>query len=72
MLRQIHGETDKDLVFHSLRHSMASSLKTSGGRLEVAQAILGHSSGSITWDLYGRCGALSVVEMAEALKAALL
>ncbi|MHA6233617.1 tyrosine-type recombinase/integrase [Pseudomonas fluorescens group sp. PF-69] len=71
LLRSFHGEADKDLVFHSLRHSVASSLKSSGARLEVAQAILGHSSGSITWDLYGRCGTLSVVEMAEALKAAL-
>lgn len=67
LLRSFHGEADKDLVFHSLRHSLASSLKSSGARLEVAQAILGHSSGSITWDLYGRCGTLSVVEMAEAL-----
>jgi integrase len=72
LLRVFHGEADKDLVFHSLRHSVASSLKSSGSRLEAAQAILGHSSGSITWDLYGRCGTLSVVEMAEALKAALL
>lgn len=72
LLRGFHGETDKDLVFHSLRHSMASALKTSGSRLEIAQAILGHSSGSITWDLYGRSGTLSVVEMAEAIKASLL
>lgn len=72
LLRGFHGEADKDLVFHSLRHSVASSLKSSGSRLEVAQAILGHSSGSITWDLYGRCGTLSVVEMAEALKNALM
>ncbi|VVQ33084.1 Tyrosine recombinase XerC [Pseudomonas fluorescens] len=72
LLRGFHGEVDKDLVFHSLRHSLASSLKSSGARLEVAQAILGHSSGSITWDLYGRCGTLSVVEMAEALRKALL
>ncbi|VVP97609.1 tyrosine-type recombinase/integrase [Pseudomonas fluorescens] len=72
LLRGFHGEVDKDLVFHSLRHSLASSLKSSGARLEVAQAILGHSSGSITWDLYGRCGTLSVVEMAEAMTVALL
>lgn len=72
LLRSFHGEADKDLVFHSLRHSVASSLKSSGARLEVAQAILGHSSGSITWDLYGRCGTLSVVEMAEAMATAFL
>jgi integrase len=72
LLRSFHGESDKDLVFHSLRHSMASLLKSSGARKETMEAILGHASGSISWDLYGRCGTLSVIEMADAMTTAFL
>ena len=44
---------ERDLTFHSLRHSMASNMKAKGIALGTVQAILGHSSQSITFDHYG-------------------
>jgi integrase len=38
---------------HSLRHSMASRLQSKGTPLPFTQAILGHASGSISYDTYG-------------------
>lgn len=46
---------DRDgLAFHSLRHSMATLMKQHGVELAYAQAIMGHSSGSITYDRYAK------------------
>ncbi|QLK62469.1 tyrosine-type recombinase/integrase [Enterobacteriaceae bacterium Kacie_13] len=46
---------DRDgLAFHSLRHTVATRLKQNGVELAYAQAILGHSSGSITYDRYAK------------------
>lgn len=46
---------DRDgLAFHSLRHTVATQLKQNGVELAFAQAILGHSSGSITYDRYAK------------------
>lgn len=56
----------ENVTFHSLRHSMASTLKAAGVALTDAQGILGHSSQSITFDLYGRGHAIG--RLAEALR----
>lgn len=47
--------TDRDgLAFHSFRHTVANQLKQKGVELAYAQAVLGHSSGSITYDRYAK------------------
>ncbi|ENJ0024404.1 site-specific integrase [Escherichia coli] len=55
---------------HSLRHWLATRMKERGVNLVDAQGILGHSSQSITYDLYGKGHA--VARLADALKVALL
>lgn len=42
------------LAFHSFRHTVATQLKQKGIELAYAQAVLGHSSGSITYDRYAK------------------
>lgn len=59
-------ERTKDLVLHSLRHTMATFMKQAGCAESIAQDVLGHSNQSITFGLYGR--AKSVEQMAEALE----
>ncbi|HCU0691364.1 TPA: site-specific integrase [Enterobacter hormaechei] len=59
-----------DVSLHSLRHWLATRMKERGVNLVDAQGILGHSSQSITYDLYGRGHA--VKRLADALKVALL
>lgn len=66
-LRTFHGLSDSSLVLHSLRHSVATFMKSKGVKVEHAQALLGHSSGVITWDLYGRSATADL----EALRSAL-
>lgn len=63
--------TKAGLSFHSLRHYVAGSLKAAEVPLGTAQEILGHSSGSITFDLYGAGRSVQIQRMAEALKVAL-
>ena len=58
---------DRTQTFHSLRHSLASALKAAEVPVGTAEAILGHSSGSISYDLYGAGSAVQVERMAEAL-----
>lgn len=71
-LRQFHGmTTDKALTFHSLRHSMATAFKAKGLSLDHAQAILGHSSRTITFDLYGRGAGVDLKGLKESLTTAL-
>lgn len=41
-----------DYSFHSLRHSLTGLLKAAATPEVIAQAITGHSSGTITYDLY--------------------
>jgi integrase len=60
-------ETKAGLSFHSLRHHLAGAMKAAEVPLGTAQEILGHSSGSITFDLYGSGRAVQVHRMAEAL-----
>ncbi|EEQ4674177.1 site-specific integrase [Escherichia coli] len=42
------------LAFHSFRHTVATQLKQHGVELAYAQAVMGHSSGSITYDRYAK------------------
>ena len=56
------------LSFHSLRHSLASGLKVAGVAVGVSQEILGHSSGSITYDLYGKGAGVDHGKLREALE----
>ncbi|WP_161799315.1 tyrosine-type recombinase/integrase [Pseudomonas fildesensis] len=44
---------DPSLVFHSFRHTMAGLLQTNEIILQTSSAIMGHSTGSITFDTYG-------------------
>lgn len=70
-LREFHGLTDDgSLVFHSLRHSLATSMKSQGVSLAHAQAILGHSTGSISFDLYGKGAGLDLAGLMDSLKVA--
>lgn len=62
---------DADNVsLHSLRHWLATRMKERGVNLVDAQGILGHSSQSITYDLYGKGHAVG--RLADALKVALV
>lgn len=58
-----------DVSLHSLRHWLATRMKERGVNLVDAQGILGHSSQSITYDLYGKGHAVG--RLADALKVAL-
>lgn len=40
--------------FHSIRHTVATELKQAGVELQYAAQILGHSTGGITYDRYGK------------------
>ncbi|RHG54830.1 integrase [Escherichia coli] len=61
----------ENVSLHSLRHYwLATRMKERGVNLVDAQGILGHSSQSITYDLYGKGHAVG--RLAEVLKTALL
>lgn len=57
---------DKDLVLHSLRHTIATSMKRAEIAESTAQDITGHTNSSITYGLYGKARSVNV--MAEALR----
>ncbi|WP_346770424.1 tyrosine-type recombinase/integrase [Pseudomonas syringae] len=65
-------KADRTQTFHSLRHSLAGALKAAEVPVGTAESILGHASGSISYDLYGAGSGVQVVRMAEALNTALL
>lgn len=44
---------ERGLVFHSLRHSLASLMQAKGVPVLHAQAVMGHVSNTITFDTYG-------------------
>ena len=60
----------ENVSLHSLRHWLATRMKERGVNLVDAQGILGHSSQSITYDLYGKGHAVG--RLADVLKTALL
>lgn len=61
-------DRNKSLVLHSLRHTMATMMKQAGVAESIAGDVLGHTSQSITFGLYGK--AKSVTLMADALNQA--
>lgn len=63
-------KADRTQTFHSLRHSLAGALKAAEIPVGTAESILGHASGSISYDLYGAGSAVEVRRMAEALATA--
>jgi len=72
LIRDVLGtEAGTGQSFHSLRHHLGGALKRKAIPLGIAQEILGHSSGSITFDLYGSGRAVQVARLAEALRDAL-
>jgi len=54
------------LVFHSMRHALASLMQAKGVPTAYAQALMGHASGTITFDIYG--SGVPVATIAEMLK----
>ena len=68
VLTEALGDTS-NVSLHSLRHWLATRMKERGVNLVDAQGILGHSSQSITYDLYGKGHAVG--RLADALKLAL-
>ena len=71
-LRDVLGlKADRTQTFHSLRHSLAGAMKAAEVPVGTAESILGHASGSISYDLYGAGSGVEVTRMAEALKTAL-
>lgn len=54
------------LTFHSMRHSLASLMQAKGVPTAYAQAVMGHASGTITFDVYG--SGVPVKTIAEMLK----
>lgn len=72
LIRDVLGvKADRTQTFHSLRHSLAGALKAAEIPVGTAESILGHASGSISYDLYGAGSAVEVGRMAEALQKAL-
>ncbi|UVM22586.1 tyrosine-type recombinase/integrase [Pseudomonas wadenswilerensis] len=64
---QALGESFKSgLTFHSLRHSLASLMQVRGIPTAHAQAVMGHASGTVTFDIYG--SGVPVMVIAEMLK----
>jgi integrase len=57
---------ERGLVFHSLRHSLASLMQAKGVPTIHAQAVMGHASGTITFDTYG--SGVPVETIAQLLK----
>ena len=49
---KLNGKAEVD--FHSLRHTVATELKSAGVASQYAAHILGHSNGNITYDRYGK------------------
>lgn len=61
------GESfEPGLVFHSMRHSLASLMQAKGVPTAYAQAVMGHASGTVTFDVYG--SGVPVETIAEMLK----
>ncbi len=67
--KSVLGETE-NLTFHSLRHTLTGTMKAAGVNLTDAQGVLGHSSQSLAFDLYGKGHAVG--RLAEALKVSLI
>jgi len=60
-------ERTKDHVLHSLRHTLATTMKEKGVTLTDIQGVMGHSSNTITFDVYGKGHSLKRLKDALAL-----
>lgn len=49
----LEGSYARGLVYHSLRHSLSSLMQAHGVPTTHAQAVMGHVTGTITFDTYG-------------------
>jgi len=61
-------DSGEGLTYHSLRHSLAGLLKAHAVPVGIAQDILGHSSQTITFDLYGGDQRLALGTLEAALE----
>ncbi|OEE34430.1 hypothetical protein A1QO_07890 [Vibrio genomosp. F10 str. ZF-129] len=50
--------------FHSFRHTTATNLKNQQVNVDIAASLLGHSTNSITYDRYGKCHAVGLLNHA--------
>ena len=64
----LQHDSGEGLTYHSLRHSLAGLMKYHGIQAEIAQSIMGHSSQTITFDLYGGSQQVGVKKLEAALK----
>lgn len=64
----LQHDSGEGLTYHSLRHSLAGLMKYHGVQMEFAQSIMGHSSQSITFDLYGGSQQVGVQKLEAALR----
>lgn len=55
-----------EVDFHSLRHTVATELKSAGVASQYTAQILGHSNGNITYDKYGK--SVDTASLVEAIK----
>ncbi|WP_339496206.1 tyrosine-type recombinase/integrase [Pseudomonas sp. RA_105y_Pfl2_P56] len=62
----LEGSYARGLVYHSLRHSLSSLMQAHGVPTTHAQAVMGHVTGTITFDTYG--SGVPVEVLAEMLK----
>lgn len=54
LIKQALGENrEANQTLHSLRHHLSGSMQAAGVPVAFAQAVLGHASGTITFDTYG-------------------
>ncbi|WP_158091094.1 tyrosine-type recombinase/integrase [Pseudomonas sp. B14(2017)] len=68
----LQHDSGEGLTYHSLRHTLAGVMKQQGIQVSTVQAILGHSSQTITFDLYGGDARLAVGKLADALRESLM
>tara|TARA_B100000678_G_C18194079_1_gene496701 strand:- start:661 stop:1677 length:1017 start_codon:yes stop_codon:yes gene_type:complete len=54
LLRKLEISQGKRLSYHSFRHTGANILKQKGTESHLVAALLGHSTGTITYDRYGK------------------
>lgn len=63
----LQHDSGEGLTYHSLRHSLAGLMKHCGIQAEIAQSVMGHSSQSITFDLYGGNQQVGIKKLEKAL-----
>ncbi|WP_448646723.1 tyrosine-type recombinase/integrase [Pseudomonas mohnii] len=72
LLRDVLGtEANTGRTFHSIRHHLSGAMKAAEVPAGTVQEILGHSSGTLAFDLYGSSRSVQMGRMVEALKKAL-